>query len=790
MTIPVENLLTRLSSVRKTSNGWSARCPAHDDRHSSLSIAQGDDGTVLVKCHAGCTLSAIVSAVGMEVRDLFPPKASATPNRTSKPKGSGRTFSTANAAVADLEQHLGKRSALWTYRDARGEPVGVVVRWDRSSGKEILPVARHADGWRIRAMPEPRPLYGLAELTVARRVVVCEGEKCADKARALGFAATTSAGGSEAATKTDWRPLAAKEVWILPDNDAPGRKYADTVAGILAKLTPAPLVRVVELPGLPEGGGDIMDWIDAHGEAAEPDGLREEIEVLARTVELWCPAGAHDLVFRPFPLYALPGVLADYIREVAIALGCDVAMVAPPVPATCAGCIGNTRVVSPKRDWREPLVTWAVVIADPSTLKSPAHDKAVQPIRDIQAEIFAHYKRELKAFNRATDQGDECEKPPDPRIIQVSDTTIEKLIGTLDDNPRGVLLEMDELRAWFNSFTRYKGSKGGTDAPQWLSIHRAGPIRYDRKTGHKRCVHVPHAAVSVCGTIQREVLASAINGDLLESGMAARLLVAMAPSKKKKWSEVELSPDTEDRYATLIRRLLALPQVNRNGIDLPYVLRLDRDAKAVWVDHYDKWAKVQHEAEGPLKAAFGKLEGGALRFVALHHICMKLSQSDGTDESPVSADSMMAGIILAKWFAHEAERTLAMLGETDTDRDQRRLIEWIERKGGSVTARDTQQGCRWLKNPGEAETAFEELVKAGRGIWRDMPTTAKGGRPAWAFVLSTPSTVYETPATPEESEGFVDVDSVDAPENGTAASDGRSGLFGDPTPVGPYRDRS
>src|SRR5262249_36403367 len=48
---PVETLLARLPGVRKARNGWSARCPAHEDRQASLSIAQGHDGTALMKCH-------------------------------------------------------------------------------------------------------------------------------------------------------------------------------------------------------------------------------------------------------------------------------------------------------------------------------------------------------------------------------------------------------------------------------------------------------------------------------------------------------------------------------------------------------------------------------------------------------------------------------------------------------------------------------------------------------------------------------------------------------------------
>ncbi|MBK6590648.1 MAG: DUF3987 domain-containing protein [Acidobacteria bacterium] len=47
-----------------------ARCPAHDDKSPSLSITEKDD-KVLVHCFAGCTPDEILSAVGLEFRDLF-----------------------------------------------------------------------------------------------------------------------------------------------------------------------------------------------------------------------------------------------------------------------------------------------------------------------------------------------------------------------------------------------------------------------------------------------------------------------------------------------------------------------------------------------------------------------------------------------------------------------------------------------------------------------------------------------------------------------------------------------
>jgi putative DNA primase/helicase len=48
---------------RKAGGGWMARCPAHDDREPSLSICYGNDGKVLVCCHAGCGQRRVIAAL-------------------------------------------------------------------------------------------------------------------------------------------------------------------------------------------------------------------------------------------------------------------------------------------------------------------------------------------------------------------------------------------------------------------------------------------------------------------------------------------------------------------------------------------------------------------------------------------------------------------------------------------------------------------------------------------------------------------------------------------------------
>ena len=81
------------------------------------------------------------------------------------------------------------------------------------------------------------------------------------------------------------------------------------------------------------------------------------------------------------------------------------------------------------------------------------------------------------------------------------------------------------------------------------------------------------------------------------------------------------------------------------------------------------------------------------------------------DADVLDAESMTAGIRLATWHKAEAVRVYGMLDESDDDSDDRRLLEWLSRRGGSVTPRDVQQRCSWLTEPGVAEAALSGWPK-------------------------------------------------------------------------------
>jgi hypothetical protein len=69
--LTVEEFAAVLNAERRGQN-WAAKCPAHEDRRPSLSIKAGFDGRVLVRCWAGCTTDAVLIAMGLTFKDLFP----------------------------------------------------------------------------------------------------------------------------------------------------------------------------------------------------------------------------------------------------------------------------------------------------------------------------------------------------------------------------------------------------------------------------------------------------------------------------------------------------------------------------------------------------------------------------------------------------------------------------------------------------------------------------------------------------------------------------------------------
>lgn len=68
----LDNVISRLQKVRKNGKDYLACCPAHEDRSPSLTIAEKEDGRVLIHCFAGCSPDEVLGAIGLELKDVMP----------------------------------------------------------------------------------------------------------------------------------------------------------------------------------------------------------------------------------------------------------------------------------------------------------------------------------------------------------------------------------------------------------------------------------------------------------------------------------------------------------------------------------------------------------------------------------------------------------------------------------------------------------------------------------------------------------------------------------------------
>lgn len=474
----------------------------------------------------------------------------------------------------------------------------------------------------------------------------------------------------------------------------------------------------------------------------------------------------------PFPVSALPSPVGDYVRAASEAIGCDTSFVALPLLGCLARAIGNKRTIQLKETWQEPSIIWAAIVGKSGTHKSPALLSATQHLQRRQGASIARYveamaefeqdkavyERAYQDWKRAKSSGPPPTAPPEPvceRYI-VGDITVEALAERLEAQFDGLLMSRDELAGWLDGIAEYKGGKG-SDTGHWLSTWSAAPLTVDRKTG-KKMIYIPRAAVSIVGGIQPGVLKRAIGHEHMQDGLCARLLLTMPENRPVTWTDTIIDPSIEAALDSVIDQLLTLePGTDEDGDAAPLPLPLTPEAKAAWVEFYNRHRTEQVELDDDLAAAWSKLEAYAARFALIFQMC-SWAAGDATGDSVTEA-SIRAGITLADWFGNEARRVYAVLAESELDRQTRELVELIRRKGGSLTVRELMRSSRQHSTSDEAEGALEALVKAKLGRWEVAATATNQTR---VFVL-TPSTLTDS----RESREVVECVNVSA-ENAVA----------------------
>ena len=402
------------------------------------------------------------------------------------------------------------------------------------------------------------------------------------------------------------------------------------------------------------------------------------------------------------PVDAFPEPLRSFIDETSEAIGCDPALVALPVISTTAAAIGSTCNTLVKSDWTEPCIIWTQVVAKSGSTKTGACEAATKPLANLEAS-------EIKTASERGDNG------PSPARI-VSDITRESLDIVMAQNPRGVLLEADEVSSFYSGIDRYSSGKG-SDVGRWLSLWSAKQVRRRRATGDSKRVVVRDPHVSITGCMTPGGLIDIVRSKHNEDGLLARMLTAMPEPRAAVWSEREPSSETLDAYADCIERLATLPRDQRaDGDHWPRQLRLSEEAKAEFIPFYN-WAKSEAlKADEGRSSMLGKVYGQALRIAMVFEIVAN------PDAEQISADSMQRAITLGRWFAEE-RRQIDIKLKGQTGQSDEELTVWIRswclshRQTGITASELSKARSGTFSTSANAEQALDELALRKLGSW-------------------------------------------------------------------------
>jgi hypothetical protein len=174
---------------------------------------------------------------------------------------------------------------IYDYVDEAGRLLYQVLRGDPKRFLQRRPDPGRPGAWIWHLGGVRRVPYRLRDLQGQERVLVFEGERHANLAHALGFRATTTAGGAHGfqgqaeAVVRAVRAAHVDDVILFADHDGPGYAYMRDWG--TAWLAVGGGVRVATLPGLPPRG-DILDWAGTVPEAERAARLAVIVEAAVR----------------------------------------------------------------------------------------------------------------------------------------------------------------------------------------------------------------------------------------------------------------------------------------------------------------------------------------------------------------------------------------------------------------------------------------------------------------------------------------------------------------------------
>jgi Protein of unknown function (DUF3987) len=728
MSAPVENLVSRLQAKRR-GKGWIAKCPAHEDRKPSLSVDEGADGRVLIKCHAGCSTDDVIGALGLTRRDLFPAmsRSQSSNGATSTP-----TFDWSKCVEAFSAKDVERLSEWRGYSPEfcswlkQSSLVGIVEGCIAfpviDNGEVVAAHFRRKDGtWRYVPSTKTRSLV-IGELAPGGHVYLFESQWDAFafmdvSGERNGIVCTR--GASNGALVAGAVPERAN-VYLWPQNDAPGEKWASDVSSHVKKSS------VVKVAKTPEKFKDVNEWTKA---GATADDLLAAM-VNAEKPESVRPFDGFDgfvgggpadnepsEAAEPFPLHCLPSLVEAMAKEVCAT---------ERVPESLAGCcalgilsasIGAGLAIQSASNRVTRGNIYLLASAESGSGKSEIFRHLAKPFQQFEMDRIKRWKEQdrpdaiakrgllevdikkcKKQYAKERDNDineevkkfeleiEELEKRLDAPSLSCEDVTSEKLADLLGKNNEQLASLSSDALSIVNILLGRYNKLDRTDESLYLKAFSGDPCAIHRMSRDPISLESP--CLTALWLTQPDKLQSLLDErSLNEGGLIPRILACHTNCEPREIGKnpPSISISVGKAYAGLIFCLLDTYRLAHER----FTVTPTSEALEALNDHHDAIVKRRRGELRDVTSYAARWNEQAWRIAVCLHAGTHHSQAH---EQPVSLETAQRAIALADWFAAEQLRILnAGRTQRKIERLQRLQELIVQQYNGAATLRTLQR---------------------------------------------------------------------------------------------------
>lgn len=469
-----------------------------------------------------------------------------------------------------------------------------------------------------------------------------------------------------------------------------------------------------------------------------------------------------------FPVDALPGWAADYVRAEATATQTPDDLAGCCVLGVLAACGGGRAVVQPRRGWREPVNLYLLPVMPPGSRKTAVASDTTRPLYLAEEELAelatgkmveammlrgiadkAAEKAMRAASNEpgnasltadaisAAQHAETIEIPVTPRLI-ADDVTPEAVASLLAEHGGRLAIISAEGGVFDVMGGRYNGRVPVLDV--WLKGHAGDPLRVDRKG--RKAEYVKNPALTMLLTVQPVVLSGiARHGEFRGRGLLARFLYSLPPDNigRRLIGAAPVPEEISEAYAQNVRKLAA---------DLaewtdPAVLLMSVEAHELLIGvERAIEPKLSRDGEyGAIREWASKMVGAIVRIAGLLHLATETEAF----RTPISAETLSAAVKLGGYFAEHAQAAFGLLGDSGTS-DAGYLLEFLQRRqieGFSIRELHVDLPRGRFATADDVTRAVEVLLEAGWVIPVPPPEHKGPGRkPSPRFLVHPKAATY------------------------------------------------